>query len=212
VTVDSYLAELRRLLPRTARLRVLPEVREHLRDAAARHRAEGASPGNAEMLATAEFGDVRGVAARLGRELAIRETRIAALLVLGVVALFIFPLYVIPENTLPPAPSAEKPSELLALERAALGLWLAAGMLATVSAVLAWSRWRRAVPVALIATAAAIAGASGVSGALFWRWSVHTPSTPNLALANALALPIVIACVTAAWWTVTSRRRLNLVA
>ncbi len=83
-------------------------------------------------------------------------------------------------------------------------------MLAAASVLLAWSRWSRATSVALIATAGSIAGASGVSLALFWRWTVHTPSTPNLALANALALPIVVACVAAAWWTVTSRRRLTL--
>lgn len=212
MTIDGYLAELTRLLPRTARLRALPEVREHLRDAAARRRAAGCIAGDAEMLATAEFGDVRAVAARLGRELAIRETRIAALLALGAVALFVFPFYVVPETTLPPAPRAEKPSELLMLQRAALGFWLAAGLLAAASVVLAWSYWSKAASVALIGTAGSIAGATGVSVALFWRWTVHTPSTPNLALANALALPIVAACVTAAWWTVTSARRLALAA
>ncbi len=44
------------------------------------------------MLATAAFGDVHDVAARLGRELAIRGARIATLLALGAVTLFVFPL------------------------------------------------------------------------------------------------------------------------
>ncbi len=210
MTIDSYLTEVRRLLPYTARLRALAEVREHLRDAAARHRAEGASPGDAEMLATAEFGEAAEVASRLGRELAIRETRVAALLAVGAVALFVFPFYVVPENTMPPAPWAEKPSELLALQRLTLALWLAAGALAMAGVVLAWSRWARAASVAMVATATAITGASVVSVILFWRWTAYTPSTPNLALANALALSIVVICSAATWRTLSSRRRLAL--
>ena len=62
------------------------EVREHLRDSAAAHRAAGLTPGDAELRATAEFGSVETVAGRLGGELAIRETRIAALLSLGAIA------------------------------------------------------------------------------------------------------------------------------
>lgn len=210
MTIDAYLAELQRLLPRTARLRALAEVREHLRDAAARHRAAGASQGRAEMNATAEFGDVAEVAARLGRELAIRDTRIAALLTLAGVAFFVFPFYVVPENTLPPAPWAEKPAELLALQRITLALWLAAGAFAAASVVLAWTRRPRAASVAVIATAAAITGAGSVGAMLLWRWTVHTPGTPNLALANALAFPIVVTCVAAASWALSSRRRLTL--
>ena len=208
MTIDTYLSELRRLLPVTARMRALPEVREHLRDSAARHRAAGVSPGDAELRATGEFGELDVVAHRLGRELAIRETRVAALLALGAVAFFVFPFYVVPENTLPPATWVEKPHELLVLQRVALGLWLAAGVLAGASAALAWSRWPRLASVSLLATAAAITGAFAVSIALFWRWVEHAPSTPNLALANVLALPILVICVGAAWWTFTSRGRL----
>ena len=208
MTIDAYLAELGRLLPRTARLRALVEVREHLRDSAAAHRAAGLTPGDAELRATGEFGEVETVARRLGAELAIRETRIAALLALGAVAFFVFPFYVVPENTLPPATWVEKPYELLVLQRVALGLWLAAGVLAGASAALAWSRWPRLASVSLLATAAAITGAFAVSIALFWRWVEHSPSTPDLALANVLSLPILVICIGVAWWTFTSRGRL----
>lgn len=210
MTIDAYLAELRRLLPRTARLRALREVREHLRDAAARHRAAGSSPGDAEVLATTEFGDAKLVSARLGGELAVRETRVAAALAFVAVGLFVFPFYVVPENTLPPAPWDEKPFELLALQRAALAAWAVAGVLAAVGVALAWSRWRRAASSGLVATAACMVGASVLSVALLWRWVEHTPSTPNLALANALALPVVVACGGAAWQALASRRRLDL--
>jgi len=52
-----------------------------------------------------------------------------------------------------------------------LGFRLAAGLLAAASVVLAWSRRRCAAFAALILTAGAIAGASGVAIALFWRWT-----------------------------------------
>lgn len=183
-------------------------MREHLRDAAARHRAAGAPAGDAELLATAEFGHVQDVAARLGRELALRETRIAALVALGAMAFFVFPLHVVPESTKPLAAWIEKPSELITIERAALGLWLTAGVLAAAGGVFAWSRWPRAASVSLIMAAGALVGATGASAGLFWRWTVYTPDTPNLALADTLAFPIVAACVAAAWWALTSRRRL----
>lgn len=208
MTIDAYLAELRRLLPRTACLRALPEVREHLRDLAERHRAAGVAAGDAELRATGEFGDVREVAARLGGELAVRETRIAALVALGAVALFVFPFYVVPENSLPPATWSEKPFELLALQRVILTLWLAAGALAAVGAALAWSRRPSLASLALATTAVAITGASVMSAILLWRWVEHSPATPNLALATALALPVVAACVAAAWWTGAHRHRL----
>lgn len=210
MTIDAYLAELERRLPLTARPRALSEVREHLRDAAARHRAEGVSPADAELRATGEFGVVTEVAARLGGELAVRETRIAALVALGAVALFVFPFYVVPENSLPPATWEEKPFELLALQRVILGLWLTAGALALIGAALAWSRRPSIASFVLATTAAAITGASVMTAVLLWRWAEHSPATPNLALSSALAVPIIAVCGVAAWWTLASRRRLVL--
>lgn len=210
MTIDGYVSELTRLLPRTARVRAIPEVREHLRDAAARRRAAGASPGDAELLATTEFGDVTLVATRLGSELAVGETRIAAALALVATLLFVFPFYVVPENTLPPATWDEKPFELLALQRATLLVWIAAGVLAAATVGLAWSRWRRLASVGLAASAAAMVSAGALTVVLLWRWTEHTPATPNLALASALALPILATCVGAAWLALRSRRRLAL--
>jgi HAAS domain-containing protein len=82
VTIDAYLAELERALPRARRDRALREVREHLRDAAARHRAGGASDFDAETAATRDFGPVDEVARRLSAELAVRKKRMASALVL----------------------------------------------------------------------------------------------------------------------------------
>ena len=206
MTIDEYLEELRRLLPRIARVRALAEVREHLRDSAAQHRTAGISAGDAELRATGEFGDVQDVARRLGRELAVRETRLAALVTLGAVAVFVFPFYVIPENTLGPAPWAQKPSDIVLLQKVALGLWSAAGALAAASAIVAWTRWPRAASVALIAAGAAMLATTAASIALWVRWHEHTLSTPAWATPPALAC--VGAVVLAALWAASARRRL----
>jgi hypothetical protein len=109
MTIDAYLVELERALPRTGRNRALREVREHLRDAASRHSTGGASDFEAESAATREFGPVDDVAVRLTAELAVRHTRIASALALGatgaaalVVAAVLF--FDIEENSSAPTP------------------------------------------------------------------------------------------------------------
>lgn len=207
MTIDAYLVALRRLLPPYARFRALPETREHLRDAAARHRAAGVSPADAEVAATTEFGKVEDVARRLRSELAVRETRFAAALAVAAVAFFVFPLSVVPENSLPPAPSAEKPDDIASLQRIAIGLWLAAGALAVGSALLAWTRWSRLAWAALVCTAVALAGSIAFSVALVVRWFSYTSATPNFALAAPFALACLATCAAAAWWALSRRQR-----
>jgi hypothetical protein len=103
VTIDAYLAALGSKVPWLGRRRALAEAREHLRDSAARHRADGLEPAAAEEAAIDGFGDVEVVADRFAAEAAILETRTATAVALLAVAFFVFPLYVVPENTLPPA-------------------------------------------------------------------------------------------------------------
>jgi hypothetical protein len=208
VTIDAYLAALERLLPRFARLRVLPEVREHLRDAAMAQRAAGLSPLAAEVAATRAFGTVEDVASRVGAVLAVRQSRLAGLLAFGTTLLFVFPLYVVPENTLPPAPWSEKPHDIELLQHLALACWIVACLLAALALLLAWTRWfRQAAPVLAGATAA-ITGATAVTAALAARWFALTPATPSSALAAPLALACVVACAGAALWARSSSRRL----
>ena len=141
MTIDAYLGELERRLPRISRRRILAEAQEHLRDSAATHGAAGLSLHAAEAAAVDDFGPVEIVARRLSAEGAIRETRIATLVALSAVAFFVFPLYVVPENSLPPAPWVEKPRDIFVLQLASVVIWLAAGALATASAAVAWTRW-----------------------------------------------------------------------
>jgi hypothetical protein len=202
VTIDAYLVALRRLLPRYARIRVIPELREHLRDAAARRCAAGASP------ATADFGEVEDVARRLRSELAVRETRVAAVVAVAAVALFVFPLYVVPENSLPPAQWSEIPSDIYALQVVSIALWIVAGALAAVGAALAWTSWPRLAALTLVPGAVVLGGAVAVTTALAWRWIALTPSTPNWALAVPLAVGCLAVCALAAVWSQSSRSRL----
>ncbi|MBA2642306.1 MAG: hypothetical protein H0U82_05205, partial [Actinobacteria bacterium] len=66
MTIDSYLAELERRLPRMARRRILAEAQEHLRDSAERHGSKGLPPHIAEAAAVADFGPVEIVAPTRG--------------------------------------------------------------------------------------------------------------------------------------------------
>ena len=103
MTIDAYLAALGSKLPLLGRRRALAEAREHLRDSAERHRAIGLEADAAEEAAVEGFGDVEMVAGRFAAEAAVLETRIATAVAFMAVAFFVFPLYVVPENTLPPA-------------------------------------------------------------------------------------------------------------
>lgn len=208
MTIDAYLVALRRLLPRSARLRVLPEIREHLRDATAGHQASGLPPLEAEAAATRDFGPVEEVARRMGTELAVRETRFAAVLALVATLLFVFPLYVVPENTLPPAPWAEKPADIAVLQQIGIGFWIVACVLAAVAVATAWSRQSRLAPLVLFGGAVAVAGSIAATAVLVERWFALTPATPNWALAIPLALASLSACLGAAVWARASTRRL----
>nr|MBA2641681.1 hypothetical protein [Actinomycetota bacterium] len=121
---------------------------------------------------------------------------------------FVFPLYVVPENTLPPAPWAEKPRDIFVLQLVSIAFWLGAGALAAVGAVLAWTRWSRFASIVLIAACAGIAGSTVVAAVLVARWFSLTPATPNWALAAPLALGSLLACTAAASWALAHRRLL----
>lgn len=208
MTIDGYLAALQRLLPRIARLRALPEVREHLRDAAAAQRAAGLTPLDAEAAATRAFGAVEDVARRLGAELAVRESRLAGLLGLVITVAFVFPLYVVPENTLPPATWSEKPADIALLQHIALASWIVACVLAAGATLLARTRWCRHTALVLAFAAVSITGAGVATAAVAARWPSSPPSLPGWALAAPLVLVCVFATAAAALWARSSGRRL----
>jgi len=201
VTIDGYLAGLERRLPRTRRRRFLAEAEEHLRDAAARHAAGGLSWQAAERAAVRDFGPVEVVARRLAAEAAVYETRGAALIALGAAALFVFPLYVVPENTLPPAQWAAKPTDITVLQVVTVTFWLTAVALAATSAAFTWTRWSHHTAHALVATGAGVMGSVLISAALVARWFTAAPVTSSWPLLAApAALACLGTCVAAAAW------------
>lgn len=111
---ERYLRELERRLPFALGLRerVVAEIREHLRE------------GGDEALA--RIGPVDELAEELARELRVRAAARASWLIPVLVALFVFPFYVVPENTLPPAPWDVKPDYLAWKQHTAVGAWLVA--------------------------------------------------------------------------------------
>jgi hypothetical protein len=208
MTIERYLTDLRRRLPLLRRKRFLAETEAHLRDSVARYRAAGLDHDSAEAEALADFGGSDLVASRFAAEGAVVEMRVASLLALGAAAFFVFPLYVVPENVLPPAPWATKPGDILVLQIVAVSLWLTAVGLAAMAASLAWTPWPRLAATALIAVSVAIAGAGAVSAALVVRWSGETSFTADWPLLAApLAVCSIGACALACAW---ARRRREL--
>jgi hypothetical protein len=209
VTVAAYVAELAGRLPRLGRRRILKEVEAHLEDASRRHQSEGLPREEAEAAAIRDFGDVTVVARGLAAEVAVRETRIAPLLALGATAFFVFPLYVVPENTLPPAEWATKPQDVLVLQVATIALWLAAGALAAASSLLAWTRWSRFASPVLQLGFGALTASVVASLVLAVRWVVTVPDAYVWPLlAGPLALGCLAACAQAAGWAHSRRCRL----
>jgi hypothetical protein len=204
LTIDAYLEALRRRLPWFGRRRALAEVREHLRDSATRHEASGLEPDAAERASVQEFGDVDTIAPRFAAEAAVLETRVASAVALVAVAVFVFPLYVVPENTLPPAMWTQKPTDILVLQIVTVALWIVAGAFAALAACLAWTRWPRLVVPALALGLGALAASALFSAVLVVRWDDASDAAAWPLLATPLALACLAVTGLALAWT---RRR-----
>jgi hypothetical protein len=154
---ERYVRELERRLPFALglRRRVISEVREHLHE------------GGDEALA--RFGPLEEVATQLARELRIRAIARASWLLPAIVAAFVFPFYVLPENTLPRAPWDAKPEYLAWKQHVALGALLVAFALALLAFVAARVRPMLAsIPLAGSLAALAVAVAFGSVVAVQW--------------------------------------------
>jgi hypothetical protein len=161
---ERYVRELERRLPFALglRTRAISEVREHLRE------------GGDEALA--RFGAVEEVAAELARELRVRAIARASWLLPAIVVAFVFPFYVLPEKTLPPAPWDAKPEYLAWKQHVAVGAFLVALALAFVAFVAA-----RVKPVLasipLVGSLAALAVAVGFGSVIAVQWIDAVPGT-----------------------------------
>jgi hypothetical protein len=161
---ERYVRELERRLPFALGLRgrAVAEIREHLRE------------GGDEALA--RFGPAEQLALELAPELRIRAAARASWLIPVLVALFVFPFYVVPENTLPPAPWDVKPGYLAWKQDVAVGAWLAALGLGVTGLLLGRILPRLAV-VPLAGATAALGVAAVFGGALAVQWASAVPGT-----------------------------------
>lgn len=193
--IDDYLRELEARLPATGRGRLLAEAEDHLRTAAAAHVTRGLAVEAAEGAAVRAFGPPEEVARRLAPLAAAVAVRRAAVVGLVAAAGLVLPLYGIPENTLPPAPWAERPALLSALLVAGVVCWLAATVLAALACVLGRGRPRGSSwAVSASAAAVALAALSGMAALAVWH--VEADSLPGWQ--PILAVPAALACALAA--------------
>jgi hypothetical protein len=173
--IERYLLDLAAQLafygvPRRRATRVVAESRDHLIELAAE---EG------EHRAVARFGPPQKIAAEVARAVQPVVLFRSTLVFLGALALFVLPLYAIPENTLPPAPWDERPEYLtwkLYVSLGAFGVALPAALIAVAAA---WRR-RRLIALAslsLAGTSLAVSAAVGAIGAVQWAQAVPGSGT-----------------------------------
>jgi hypothetical protein len=188
MTIDAYLAELRRRLPSTRRKRFLREAEDHLRDLAReRIRTEGVDPATAEAAAVEAFGTVDDVADRFAREAAPVAVRRAAVVALVGLTALLAPLYGIPENLLPPAPWADRPTSLDILVTATESLWGVAVVVALLALVASLTGRARLAATLLVAAGAAGIASLAVAIVTTVAWRAEVDATPVLAIVGLLA-------------------------
>ena len=188
-THERYLRELERRLPFAlgARGRVLAEVREHLRD------------GGED--AVKRFGPVEELAAELRRELRLRAAARASWLAPLLVAACFVPFYVVPENTLPPAPWDVKPHYLAWKQEVVVAALVLAGAFA-LAALAAGRVAPRVAVLPLVGSAAALTVAVVFGGIVAVQWLDAVPGTSApityASLAAAFVLLAALALLAAA--------------
>jgi hypothetical protein len=163
------------------RRRILAESEDHLRS---------------DPEAASRFGSPRRVAVEAARVAHPRMLLRSALAYAAVVALFVLPLYGIPENTLPPAPWSERPDYLTWKLYVAEAAWLVALGAAAAAVLLAWRRFPRAALAALACSAIALAVAAGIGSVGAVQWTDAVPGS-GTTLALSLAATAVLGCAAA---------------
>lgn len=150
--------------------RLCAEARDHLLELAADH-------GDEEAIS--RFGSPRTLAVEAARAahpvMLLRST----LVFLAALALFVLPLYAIPENTLPPAPWDARPDYLTWKLYVSDGAFGVAVLAALVAVAAAWRRRRRTTLVALTVAGSSLAASAaiGAIGAVQWAQAVPGAGT-----------------------------------
>lgn len=196
--IDRYLRELSAevgALP--LRRRLLAEAEDHLRELAEALEATGVERAEAESRAVERFGAADAVARRLRAEVGARARRWSAWLTPVLVAIYLAPFYVLPENAFPPAPWAATPSSLAWKLDVALGAFAAAAVLALLGALAAALTARVLVSALAGAAVAALVVSATVSSVMDAQWIDEVPGT-SAALVYGAMLPLKALLVAAA--------------
>jgi hypothetical protein len=210
--IGRYLRELgAEVGPLPLRRRLLAEAEDHLRSAAEELEAEGVERDEAERRAVERFGAAGAVARRMRAEVGVRARRFGAWLVPVLVALYVAPFYVLPENAFPPAPWATTPSYLAWKHDVALDAFAAAAGLALLGALAAALTARVLVSALAGAAVAALVVSAVVSSVLDAQWIGEVPGT-SAALVYGATLPLKALLVAAAAAAVALPLRLPLKA
>ena len=183
--------------PLPLRRRLLTEAEDHLREVAEALEQAGIERDEAERRAVERFGPVEDVARRLRAEVGARARRWSAWVLPVLVALYVAPFYVVPENAFPPAPWATTPSHLAWKHDVALGAFAAAVLLALLGALAA--AWTARVVVSALAgvAVAALVVSAVVSAVMDAQWIGEVPGT-SAALVYGAMLPLKALLVLAA--------------
>ena len=184
--IEQVLAELERELAAVGiggrlRRRILAESEDHLRS---------------DSEAVGRFGSPRRLAVEAARVAHPRMLLRSVLAYAAIVALFVLPLYGIPENTLPPAPWAERPDYLTWKLYASEAAWALAFGAAAVAVLFAWARFPRMALAALACSAIALAAAAGIGSVGAVQWTDAVPGS-GTTLALSLAATAVLGCAAA---------------
>jgi HAAS len=183
--IDLYLTDLAAELAfhgvgRRRSARILAEARDHLLELAVEH---------GEEEALERFGPARQLASEAARAARPVVLLRSTLMFAAALALFVLPLYGIPESTLPPAPWDERPAYLTWKLYVSVGAFAIAVPLALVAVAAAWLRLRRTTLVALTfaGSSLAVSAVVGAVGAVQWAQAVPGSGTTLLLSLGAIA-------------------------
>jgi hypothetical protein len=169
--------------------RICEEARVHLLELALEH---------GEEEAVERFGSPRELAVEAAR--VARPIRLLRLTIVyaAVVALFVLPLYVIPEGTLPPAPWAERPDYLTWKLYVADAAYLVALITALVAVAAAWRRFSRTTFGSLVVSGCALAVSAVATAFLTVQWADAVPGATTTLVGTLLATGLLVCLATGA--------------
>ena len=181
--IERYLLDLAAQLafhgvPRRRAARVVTESRDHLIELAAEEGEHGA---------VARFGPPQKIAVDVARAVQPVVLFRSTLVFLVALALFVLPLYAIPENTLPPAPWDERPGYLtwkLYVSLVAFGVALPAALIAVAAA---WRRRRLIALVSLSLAGTSLAVSAAVGAIVAVQWAQAVPGSGTTLVLTLLA-------------------------